>query len=118
MMEFKQVSGVYKISNNVNDYVYIGKAVNLHNRIKDHRRNLKRGVYGNPNLHGFVKKFGFESLFFEIIRLCKKEDLGDFEDAEIKSVKKLFNCQTFIYQEEMNKHQKCLLRTKTVKLIK
>lgn len=66
--------GIYKITNNINDKVYIGKSIRIEERIKKHRK-----ADTNMPIHKAIKKYGVEHFTFEILEECNIEELDDRE---------------------------------------
>ena len=67
------MQGIYKFTNKINNKVYIGKADNLEERYKSHKRN-----YDNSNLQDYntkfyraLRKYGFENFNYEILESNK-----------------------------------------------
>lgn len=58
---------IYKISNNIDNRIYIGSTINTNKRWYEHRRNLLNNKHQNIHLQRFVNKYGINSLSFEII---------------------------------------------------
>lgn len=72
-------SGIYKLTNLTNGYVYIGQAVNLGDRIKDH---VKAGIgidTPNSKLYVAMKEVGVEQFSYEVIEKCTADQLNDRE---------------------------------------
>lgn len=73
---------IYKISNNVNNNVYIGKtSVTIEDRWKEHCRDMKKEASKNRPLYRAMQKYGIENFSIDIIEECDYEDLSN---AEIK----------------------------------
>jgi len=73
-------SGVYKITNVVNNNVYIGSTVNIGNRWREHRRKLNSRIHNNKYLQRAWNKYGWEKFRFEILEsVLKKSNLLDRE---------------------------------------
>lgn len=72
--------GIYKITNLVNEKVYIGQSVALHKRINMHKNELKYNKHKNYHLQRAVNKYGFDSFKFETIEHCKEEELYNREN--------------------------------------
>ena len=73
------VSGIYKITNLINDKVYIGQSVNLADRLRNH---AKAGIgIDAPNLKMYadMKEFGVENFLFEILETCPPAQLNEKE---------------------------------------
>ncbi len=77
----KIVSGIYKITHIESQMSYIGQAVNIAARWKQH---IKRGVGAdtptNNKLYPAMKKYGPEAFTFEIVEECSREKLDAQED--------------------------------------
>lgn len=89
--------GIYKITNKINNKVYIGKSVSIEKRWEEHIRESlvdetiwlanKRGE--QTHLHRAMRKWKtkeniFNTFSFEIIELCEKEFLNEREKFWIK----------------------------------
>ena len=61
--------GIYKITTTFNNKIYIGSAVNINNRFKEHERKLEYGTHHNIHLQRHFKKYGTESLIFELVEV-------------------------------------------------
>jgi group I intron endonuclease len=98
--DYNKISGIYKISNTLNDMIYIGSAVNLYNRCLSHYNNLKRKEH-NIKLQSFVNENGLDVLKFDIIELVEdKNILLDREQYwldQLKSYEKGFNIAKSAY---------------------
>lgn len=80
--------GIYKIENLVNGKIYIGQAVNIQRRIREHKlvsryNNPKNSEY-NFALSRAIRKYGLNNFSFDIIEECKQEELDDKERYWIK----------------------------------
>ena len=75
------VCGIYKITNIENEMTYIGQAVNIAERWKQH---IKRGIGAetpiNNKLYPAIKQFGPENFTFEIVEVCPRSKLNERED--------------------------------------
>lgn len=75
------VCGIYKITNIENEMTYIGQAVNIADRWKQH---IKRGIGAetpiNNKLYPAMKQFGPENFTFEIVEQCSRDKLNERED--------------------------------------
>ena len=73
-------SGIYKLTNITNNMCYVGQAVDIASRWKQH---IKRGVGAEAptrnKLYPAMLKFGVENFTFEIIEDCDKDKLNERE---------------------------------------
>ena len=67
-------SGIYKIINAVNGKIYIGSAVDLARRERQHFVSLNNGKHFNWHLQSAFNKYGAKYFSFEIIEYCEPED--------------------------------------------
>lgn len=79
--------GIYKITNNINRKVYIGKSKNIEERWTEHKRlsNLDEEDWKKDHrccqtpIHKAIRKYGVENFSFEVIEETKEEDLNKRE---------------------------------------
>lgn len=69
------MTGIYKIENLVNGKVYIGQAVDIGNRCKNHKKALKNNVHINKHLQNSWNKYREENFKFEVIEECTEAEL-------------------------------------------
>ena len=76
-----QATGIYKITNIQNQKCYVGQAVNLGDRWKQH---IKKGLGADPptrnKLYPAMKEAGPENFTFEVIEQCDRASLDSRED--------------------------------------
>lgn len=68
-------SGVYLISNSIDNRVYVGSARNLRNRYIDHIGSFRRCTNKATRLQAFVLTHSVEVLTFSVLCLCEPEQL-------------------------------------------
>ena len=68
-----KVTGVYAIKHSSTGKVYVGSAVDIHRRWKDHRTRLNCGRHGNEYLQRAWAKYGHDAFVFEVLEECSKE---------------------------------------------
>ena len=72
---------IYKITNDINDKVYIGKTVNsIEQRKKDHFRDAYKERNEQRPLYNAIRKYGIEHFFFEEVE--KIEDNSMLDERE------------------------------------
>ena len=74
-----QSSGIYKITNSINNKFYIGSAKNLERRWKGHKAALAKNIHGNEHLQKSYNIHGESIFVFTVIIYCNKRDLLFFE---------------------------------------
>lgn len=60
-------SGVYQIRNLINNKVYVGSAVDINRRKREHYAQLSKGKHCNQKLQNAYNKYGVENFSFEIV---------------------------------------------------
>lgn len=80
--EDKKKSGIYKIINTENNKVYIGKALDIYRRIKDHVTYLNtRNKNENRHLINSWHKYGRECFTYEVVEYI--EDVDKIAEREL-----------------------------------
>lgn len=74
------IIGIYKITNLINNKVYIGQSKHIYRRWAQHRSDSKTK---EMPLYRAMRKYGIENFKFEIIKECKIEELSYYEDFYI-----------------------------------
>lgn len=83
-MPFKdKIIGVYKITNLINNKIYIGSSTSIKNRFVQHKRLLRINNHFNKHFQSAWNKYGEENFRFEILIECKMEKLNIYEDEQI-----------------------------------
>lgn len=67
--------GIYKITNIINDKVYIGSSVDVKNRIRHHKFHLSKNTHNSPKLQNAYNKYGSESFIYEIIEIVETKEM-------------------------------------------
>ena len=79
----KNISGIYEITNLINNKIYIGSSINIKKRWKDHILLLKNQKHINVHLLNAWNKYGEENFSFSIIEEIypkEKENRKDFNE--------------------------------------
>lgn len=72
---------IYKITNDINNKVYIGKTLSsIEKRFQEHKNDAKREEKSNRPLYRAIRKYGIEHFFIEEIG---KYPLDELEEKEI-----------------------------------
>ena len=75
------ITGTYKIRNIVNNKIYVGSAVDIKKRWRDHKWYLKENKHHNPHLQSSYNKYGKQNFEFSIELECVTDDLLDNETS-------------------------------------
>lgn len=75
------MTGIYKITNQINGKVYIGQAIDIQKRWERHK-----SVYNKPNSHEYdyhiyrgFRTYGLDNFKFEVIEECTESELNERE---------------------------------------
>jgi len=71
----KDTSGIYTITNLVDNKIYVGKATYVKSRLRHHKSQLVRKVHGNDHLQYAVNRYGIDNFVFELLVECDIEHL-------------------------------------------
>lgn len=73
--------GIYKITNQINNKIYVGQSVHIVQRWSQHKYQAKdpTELGHNSILHEAFRKYGVDNFTFEIIEECKIEELDEKE---------------------------------------
>lgn len=76
---------IYKITNNVNSKVYIGKTErSLEERFKEHKNNLYKADCDKRPLYRAMKKYGIENFSISLVEKCSNDTVNEREIYWIK----------------------------------
>lgn len=79
MTNYDYASCIYIISNNIDNKVYIGYAVNFYNRKRRHLWELRKNIHSNEHLQRAWNKYGESAFTIEILEEWDKEFLLSME---------------------------------------
>lgn len=88
---FPKYPGVYSITNTVNGCVYIGSSVDLYTRRCHHLSDLRHQRHSNQHLQRAWNKYGESSFRFDILKLCFRSELKEWEDRLIADSPNRYN---------------------------
>lgn len=80
-------SGIYGIFNLISGKVYIGSAINLKQRLRQHKEHLEKQIHCNIYLQNAWNKYGENSFGFYVLEHCSKEQLINREQYYLDSLK-------------------------------
>lgn len=84
-------SGIYSITNLLDNKQYIGSSINIVCRWKIHRLNLLANTHHSRYLQNAYNKYGKDAFKFEVLFTCPKEDLLRIEQYCINNYKPQYN---------------------------
>lgn len=105
--------GIYMIQSIIKpERIYIGSAVSISSRWRQHLNRLSRGVHHSLKLQRHYNKYGINDLIFTILKECSKEELIRYEQSYIDTLNPYFNgCKiagsTLGYKHTEQFKQKC-----------
>lgn len=82
--------GIYKIENNINGKIYIGKSIDIMNRWEEHIKQGMDALQYDDKFHFELNEHP-EHFTFSIIEICKESELSDKEDFYIKKYNSIKN---------------------------
>lgn len=71
--------GIYQIINKHSKKCYIGKSVDVKNRLKQHYRELTKGEHCNVFLQKDFDKYGESAFVVSLLKECKEDELSKYE---------------------------------------
>lgn len=81
------LTGIYAIKNLVNNKVYIGQAIDINKRWREHLSSLLNNKHYNKHLQKSWNKYGKKNFTFEIIEECEEDKLNEKETEYIQYFK-------------------------------
>jgi len=73
------ITGIYVITNNINQKKYIGKSNNIMRRFTEHKSSYEQTRTPNKPLYLAFKKYGMENFSFDVLEECPVEQLNEKE---------------------------------------
>ena len=85
------ISGVYKITNKINEHSYIGSSIDIYKRWITHKWYLNRNKSHNIAFQRAWEKYGAEAFDFSILLICDKENTVMYEQVYLDYYKPEYN---------------------------
>ena len=91
--ELERVGAVYEIRHSSSSKPYIGRTIDLKDRMRKHHQELMKGKHKNPEMQNIQNKYGDE-WSFDVIEYCNEEDGIELEDFILSEIvlKDYLNC--------------------------
>jgi len=71
----KNKMGIYKITNTINNKLYVGSAIDLYKRKHKHLYDLKHNIHHSIHLQRAWDKYGEDNFMFETIEYIENKDI-------------------------------------------
>ena len=84
-------TGIYRIHNTITGDKYVGSAVNIPKRWKQHRRQLRAGHHHSRFLQRAWNKYGADAFVFSVVGYCGRAELLKHEQRAINTGVHAFN---------------------------
>lgn len=123
--QLTQSPGIYMMSCNGTDKVYIGETVNLSRRLQKHFSLLRKNKHSNPIWQNVFNKYGEENITVEVLEYLNTVDELELKKIEQNWQKKFPTCisldsnEIFVVErsEEWKTKQKAILDANRYKVI-
>lgn len=89
--DLERVCGIYKITNLINNKIYIGSSKNLRVRLWKHRALLRHNKHCNPHLQNSWNKYGENNFDYSILELCDESNQYEREQYYIDTYHPEYN---------------------------
>jgi group I intron endonuclease len=104
----RKVTGIYKITNTINNKSYVGSSVNVYQRGCTYKHLIKRKKLHNKHLQSAVEKYGYDNFTFELLDKCEKgtsvSDLHQLEQFYINKINPEYNKRTVVDTNHLLSH--------------
>jgi group I intron endonuclease len=84
-------SGIYEVRNRVNGKTYVGSAVDLARRWREHSRRIANGTHHSEIMMRAWAKYGAESFEFRPLFVCAPRDLLFYEQRALDVLRPAYN---------------------------
>lgn len=87
--------GIYKITNKINNKIYIGQSIDIERRWRAHKTepfNINSDNY-NTVFYKAIRKYGIDNFTFEVIEECSKDKLNEREEYWINYYNSYVNAE-------------------------
>lgn len=89
--KINKISGIYRITNLINNKMYIGSSLNMKVRFRNHKYKLIKNTHENNRLQNAFNKYGIINFEIEIISICPPEYCIKLEQWFVDNLKPFYN---------------------------
>jgi len=75
----RYLSGIYCITNTVDNRIYIGSTQCFKRRFTEHLKDFTENTHNNKHLNNFVNKYGIDNIKFNVVKLVEIDKLLETE---------------------------------------
>lgn len=104
----RKVTGIYKITNTINNKSYVGSSVDVYQRGCMYKHLIKRKKLHNKHLQSSVEKYGYDNFTFELLDKCEEGtsvfDLHQLEQSYINKINPEYNKRTVVDTNHLLSH--------------
>ena len=68
-----KIAGIYLLTNLINNKKYIGKSINIRDRLSHHKTAVRYGGIGASYVHRAIRKYGIENFSAQLLELIPEE---------------------------------------------
>lgn len=86
--------GIYKVTNKLNEHIYIGSSINIWRRWGEHLITLRSNTHNNSHLQNAWNKYGETAFEFSVLIFCDSENLLLYEQMCLDALKPEYNIAT------------------------
>ena len=101
-----KISGIYKITNIVNNKFYIGSSNDIYHRLKHHYSDLKNNNHHNKYLLRSFQKYNKDNFKVEIIEIVEQSLLIEREQYYIDTLKPQYNLMLDVINNKLTESSK------------
>lgn len=92
-MSKERICGIYKIVNELNNKMYIGQSINIYERWRHHKIQLRHDKHHNSHLQNAWNKYGEQNFQFVIIEECSESVL------DVREIYYITKYNTFVHSK-------------------
>ena len=86
-MVYFEMTGIYKITNLINNKIYIGQSKDIEKRIKEHfwKAKCEKDISYNSALHSAIRKYGENNFKWDVVEECDMQTIDEKERYYIQA---------------------------------